>query len=233
MSLWTSTRSAQVQTWPALWWRAVTSAGTATSRSASRQTIAGALPPSSSATRVRFAAAEAMIALPVSRWPVKETICVSSSATSAAPVSRPPVTRLTTPVGSSACSSISRKKWIVLSGVTSLGLATSVLPVRIAGASLRASTASGKFQGQIAATTPIGARSRWMTSPLRLAGEDLALHAPVPLRGEAQQVLGEVDLALRLAGRLADLADEDLGELVTVGGDDVREHAQVGAARDR
>ena len=49
--------------------------------------------------------------------------------------------------------------------MTSLGLATSVLPVRIAGASLRQSTASGKFQGQIAATTPIGARSRWMTSP--------------------------------------------------------------------
>ena len=128
------------------------------------------LAPSSSATRVRFAAAAAMIALPVSRWPVNETIEVSSSLTSAAPVDGPPVTRLITPSGRSRCSSISLNSSIVDSGVTSLGLTTSVLPVSSAGASLRASTASGKFHGQIAATTPTGARSRWMTSPATSPG---------------------------------------------------------------
>ena len=121
----------------------------------------------------------------------------------------------------------------MLSGVTSLGLATSVLPVRIAGASLRQSTASGKFQGQIAADDADRRAQQVDDLAAGLAGEDLALHAPVPLRGVAQQVLGEVDLATGLVGRLADLADEDLGELVAVGGDDVREHPQVGAARDR
>ena len=70
----TNTRSAEVHTWPAFVCRAVMIAGIVMLRSASAQTIAGALPPSSSETRVRFADAVDMILLPVSRWPVNETI---------------------------------------------------------------------------------------------------------------------------------------------------------------
>ena len=76
---------------------------------------------------------------------------------------------------------MSRTASIVVSGVTSLGFATTVLPVSSAGASLRQSTASGKFHGQIATTTPTGARSRWIDLARRVAGEDLALEPAIPL----------------------------------------------------
>ena len=66
--------------------------------------------------------------------------------------------------------SISRKSSIAESGVTSLGLTITVLPVTSAGASLRQRTASGKFHGQIAATTPIGSRRSWICSPATSPG---------------------------------------------------------------
>ena len=153
---------------------------------------------------------------------------MSSSATSAAPVSRPPVTRLTTPAGSSPCSAISRKKWIVRErrDLARLG------DERVAGEDRRRELAAEHREREVpgADRGDDADRRAQQVDDLAggLAGQDLALHAPVPLRGVAQQVLGEADLALRLAGRLADLADEDLGELVAVGRDDVREHRAGG-----
>ena len=141
-----------VQTWPALVWRAVddrrdgeVEVGVAPD---DRRRLAAEL--ERDAREVRRPR-EAMIALPVSRWPVKETSDVSGEATSArAGLARRRVTRLRTPGGRSSCSSISRTSASVESGETSLGLTTTVLPVSSAGASLRHSTASGKFHGQIA-----------------------------------------------------------------------------------
>ena len=138
---------------------------TARSRSASRHTSAGALPPSSSDTRVRLFAAFAITRLPVFAWPVNDTSDASGEPTSASPVWPAPHTRLTTPGGSPMCSSTRRTNSSVASGLISLGLITTVFPVTSAGPSLRHSTASGKFHGQIATTTPTGARSRWITSP--------------------------------------------------------------------
>ena len=64
---------------------------------------------------------------------------------------------LTTPGGkpASAHSSTSRR---LVSGVTSLGLMTTVLPVASAGASFHARIISGKFHGVMSAVTPTGSR---------------------------------------------------------------------------
>ena len=67
-------RSAQLQTWPVLMMRDWVIALAARSRSASLSTIAGALPPSSRLTSVRFGAAARMIAMPVGTLPVKQTM---------------------------------------------------------------------------------------------------------------------------------------------------------------
>ena len=56
----------------------------ARSRSASRQTIAGSLPPSSRTTGVRFFAAAAMTFRPVATLPVKTILPTRGSSTSAA-----------------------------------------------------------------------------------------------------------------------------------------------------
>ena len=64
------------------------------------------------------------------------------------PVDPSPVTMLTTPGGSPACSQISAKSKAV-NGVVSAGFNTTVLPVAKAGAIFQASINSGKFQGII------------------------------------------------------------------------------------
>lgn len=47
---------------------------------------------------------------------------------------------------------------MLVSGVTSLGLITTVLPVASAGASFHTRIISGKFHGVISAFTPTGSR---------------------------------------------------------------------------
>ncbi len=102
-----------------------------------------------------------MIRRPVPVWPVNATRRTSGCATSASPVSGPPVTTLSTPGGrpASPASSATRR---VVSGVVSAGLATTVLPAASAGPTLLASRVSGKFHGVIAPTTPMG---RLVTRP--------------------------------------------------------------------
>ena len=117
----------------------------------------GALPPSSSETFLRLPDAAAAIFLPTSVLPVKATLSTPGCSTSAAPVSPKPVTTLTTPAGTPA----SRRSWprrSAVSGVCSAGLRTTVLPAVIAGTILKQAIVSGKFQGTMPATTPIGSR---------------------------------------------------------------------------
>ena len=75
-----------------------------------------------------------------------------------------PTTTLTTPSGTPAAAAISAKRTAV-SGVSSAGLRTTVLPAASAGASFHDAIASGKFQGVISPTTPIGSRNVMATPP--------------------------------------------------------------------
>ena len=76
-----------------------------------------------------------------------------------------PATTLTTPSGSPASSAI-RSNSSAVSGVSSAGLSTTVLPAASAGPSFHAAIVSGKFHGTISATTPSGSRNVIATPPL-------------------------------------------------------------------
>ena len=65
---------------------------------------------------------------------------------------------LTTPGGSPASWQIWPRRMVVR-GVSDAGLMTTVLPAASAGASFHEASRSGKLNGVIAATTPIGSRS--------------------------------------------------------------------------
>ena len=69
-----------------------------------------------------------------------------------------PCTTLRTPGGSPA-SMASRASSVADFGVSSAGLSTTVLPQASAGATFQDSSISGKFHGEIAATTPAGWKS--------------------------------------------------------------------------
>src|SRR6266540_115001 len=119
---------------------------TAWSTAASSKTTLAALPPSSSVSRLPLPARVRWIDLPTSVEPVKATLSTSAWDMAAAPVWPAPVTMLTTPGGSSACSSTWPSSSAV-SGVVSAGLSTTVLPAASAGASFQAAISSGKFHG--------------------------------------------------------------------------------------
>ena len=98
------------------------------------------------------------MSLPTSVEPVKATLSTSGCSAKAAPAVSPyPVTMLTTPSGTPA-SWISSPNRRAESGVCSAGLSTIVHPAASAGASFHAAIMSGKFQGMIWPTTPIGSR---------------------------------------------------------------------------
>ena len=69
-----------------------------------------------------------------------------------------PCTTLNTP-GGSPTSSRSLPRWKPISGVSSLGLNTTVLPARSAGKIFHVGTANGKFHAVITPTTPTGTRT--------------------------------------------------------------------------
>lgn len=74
-----------------------------------------------------------------------------------APLAPPPWTMLTTPSGSPA-SCMARKKRSAMTGASSEGFHTTVLPARIAGRIFQLGTAMGKLPAVIMPTTPMGRR---------------------------------------------------------------------------
>ncbi len=153
------------QSWPALSKTAPGAAAAAAGMSASAKTTLADLPPSSSVTRLIVPAAAAAIDAPTSVEPVNATLPTAGCSTSRWPTVRPgPTTTFTTPSGTPASRAISAKRSAV-SGVSSAGLSTTVLPAASAGASFQAAIASGKFHGVISATTPIGSRKVIATPP--------------------------------------------------------------------
>ena len=129
---------------------------TAWSRLASSNTMLADLPPSSSVTRLKSAAAVTLTERPLDSPPVKATLRTFRWRTSGSPTSSPkPVTTLTTPGGSPA-SSDRRANSSVEAEVNSDGLITSVLPAASAGAAFQASSNNGEFHGVMQAQTPSG-----------------------------------------------------------------------------
>ncbi len=117
------------------------------------------LPPSSSVTRLIVSAAPAAIERPTSVEPVNAIFATSGCSTSRCPQVRPgPTTTFTTPAGIPA-SSTSSENLSDVSGVSSAGLSTTVLPAASAGASFHAAIVSGKFHGVISPTTPSDSRT--------------------------------------------------------------------------
>ena len=120
-----------------------------------------------------------MTSFPTSVDPVNATLSTSALRQSSAPASSPkPVMILTTP-GGNPISWMSRASSIAVTGVSSDGLRTTVLPAASAGPSFQAAILSEKFQGMIAATTPTGSRTRKFVL--------------TPGRETASSVLGEIE----------------------------------------
>ena len=147
---------------------------TAASRSASSKTMNGALPPSSIPTFLTVEAAWRMRILPVSVEPVKVMRRTAGCSVMTLPISDPlPVTRLRTPGGMPARSARAARASAV-KGVSVAGLTTTVQPTESAGPTLRVIIAAGKFQGVIAATTPIG----WRITMMRASGRCVGMVSP-------------------------------------------------------
>ena len=173
----------------------------------------------------------AMTSLPVSRWPVKETIAVSSESTSARPVSAPPVTTLSTPAAARDAGRPAGRTRACSERVISLGLTTTVLPVSNAGAILRQSTASGKFQGRWRpprrAAPAADAQPRLVRHP-----GGFPLRAFGPTRRCIAGTLRQTPVLRRLFKRLADLLHERLSQRVRVLRDQVGKVAKMAATRN-
>ena len=116
----------------------------------------GALPPSSSEIFFTVLAHCAIRSLPVSVEPVNDNLRTSGFDVSSPPMSgADPVMTLSTPFGTPArCASSARAS--AENGVCDAGFSTTVQPAAMAGPALRVIIASGKFQGVMQATTPIG-----------------------------------------------------------------------------
>ena len=100
------------------------------------------MPPSSRLTRFSFSAHLTAIRVPTAVEPVKAMQATSGSSMSGSPMSAPvPVTTFTTPAGRSFQAVSHKRK--VDSGVSSLGLMTTVLPAAIAGATFQVMSRSG------------------------------------------------------------------------------------------
>ena len=114
-------------------------------RSASSNTTAAPLPPSSMSSRFMVGAPAAAIRWPTAVDPVKETMSTSGDAVRAEAGSGPcELTRLTTP-GGKPTSSRTRASSMTASGSWGAGFMITVLPMARAGATLPAMLVSGKL----------------------------------------------------------------------------------------
>src|SRR6185312_13699110 len=141
-------RFAQTQVWPMLRNLESIAPSAAASRSASSNTMKGALPPSSSETFFTVEAHCFISSFPISVDPVKENLATLGLCVSSRPTSDDllVVTTLNTPLGIPArCASSASAS--AESGVSPAGLITKVQPAASAGAHFRVIIALGKFHG--------------------------------------------------------------------------------------
>ena len=88
--------------------------------------------------------------------PVKTILSTFGWVVSASPSALSPVTTLSTPGGRASATTLSMAS--ELKGVWGEGLATTVLPARMAGRMCQVAIINGQFQGRMLATTPMGRR---------------------------------------------------------------------------
>src|SRR4029078_11720926 len=150
---------------------------TASSRSASSQTMRGFLPPSSSETFFSVLPHTSPIHLPTLVEPVKLTTSTFGCSTSGAPHSVPyPCSTLSTPGGSAAwCSILANSQEVA--GVSSAPLSTAALPQISAGNNFHATLAIGVLAAMISPATPQG----WRTFMAYLSGGPLVVVRPYGL----------------------------------------------------
>ena len=114
------------------------------------------LPPSSSVTRFTWSAQPPMICLPTSVEPVKQTLRTAGWVTNRCPTTDPLPGRTVNTSSGKPASSASSPSRIAVSGVSSAGLSTTVLPAASAGAKPQPAIGIGKFHGTMTPTTPSG-----------------------------------------------------------------------------
>ena len=147
---------------------------------ASTATIAGVALPSSSLTRLR--GARCASPHPTSPEPVNVISFTRSSSTSTSPISDDePETTFSHPAGSPASSSSSARR-SAESGVADAGFSTTAQPAASAGATLCATRLSGKLNGEIAPTTPIGTRIVKASFPSPAGDASIGKVSPVSVR---------------------------------------------------
>ena len=162
---WTRIRERAQQSWPALSKTPAGAFAAAFSTSASAKTMFADFPPSSSVTRLTWSAARRRIPVPTAVEPVKTILRTCSWVTSRSPTTEPlPGSTVNTSSGRPASrpSSASRR---AVSGVSSAGFSTTVLPAASAGAKPQPAIGMGKFHGTMIPTTPSGSRNVTSSPP--------------------------------------------------------------------
>ena len=155
----TNIRLRAQQSWPVLAKTLIGDVSAALSQSPSAKTMFGLLPPSSNDTRVRLPAARRMMWRPTSVDPVNDTFRTLGCVTNASPTTEPLPGKTCRAPGGKPASVASSAMRSAVNGDRLAGFNTTTFPAANAGAAFHAAIGSGKFQGTIAATTPIGCRN--------------------------------------------------------------------------
>ena len=194
-----------------------TAPSSAALKSASSNTMNGALPPSSKESRVTCLAARSMIPLPTSVEPVKPILrmsgCVEELRRRRAD-ERLVVSTLKTPARQAGHLGDTSAMASAVSGVAEAGLSTTVQPAARAGAILRVTIVAGKVPGRHRGDRP----DRLVEHPVALARlrrrDPLAAQPPRLLGEPAEVAERELDFLLRLLEGLAVLLDDEAGDVV-------------------
>ena len=129
-------------------------------KSASSSRMFADLPPSSRKHFFTVSAQSRMMARPVAVEPVNDSMSTRSSVVRTRPDSRrEDGTTFTTPGGMSVFSATSRPMIVAAHGVSGEGFSTIVQPLARAGATFVRFRYTGKLNGVIMPTTPMGSRS--------------------------------------------------------------------------
>jgi hypothetical protein len=174
-----------MQLWPANEKPCVAVAVAAASMSASRSTISGVELPSSRLTRLRGARSRRPQPTPLE--PVKVSTLTRSSSTSTSPISAEGPTRTFSHPGGSPASVSSSARSRAESGVWLAGFSTTAQPAARAGAILCATRFSGKLNGLMAPTTPMGSRRVIASLPSPAWEASIGIVSPVSLRASTAE----------------------------------------------
>ena len=205
-----------MQLWPANEKALPASRAAASSRSASASTITGVALPSSSATCLR--GARSFSFQPTSPLPVKVSAATRSSPTSTSPISAEGRRRRSASPAAARPPARAPPAGARRAGVAVAGLSTTAQPAASAGAILCATRLSGKLNGLIAPTTPIGTRRVKASLPSPACEASIGTTSPASFRAwtAAIRVGGHRPRRLDACGlqRLAGLGADRLGDLL-------------------